>query len=96
MCLKHSILSTVKKSPQARRSGGIRTNDLCHARADVLPLDHRASPVVGGSLTDVKAKPSKINCVCKYTCYISMNTTYNILLDKYNLFKNIQTELNFC
>ena len=27
----------------------IGTQDLCIARADVLPLDHRASPVARGS-----------------------------------------------
>ncbi len=29
--------------------GGIRTHDLCHSRADVLPLDHQDYPVARGS-----------------------------------------------
>ena len=34
MCIDHC------KSPYANHSGGIRTHDLCIARADVLPLYH--------------------------------------------------------
>ncbi len=38
-----------KHTPQANHSGGIRTHNLCIARADDLPLDHRASPAARGS-----------------------------------------------
>ncbi len=49
MCVKHCILSTflspMKKKPKAYYSGGIQTHDLCHSKADVLPLDHGDYPV---------------------------------------------------
>ncbi len=35
------------------RSGGIGTHNLCIAREDLLPLDHRAGPVARGSLNPV-------------------------------------------
>ena len=35
-----------EQNPQENHSGWIQTRDLYIARADVLPLDHKASPTV--------------------------------------------------
>ncbi len=45
-CQKQQVQSLLVlwKNPQANHSGGIWIHDLCIARGDVLPLDHRSSP----------------------------------------------------
>ena len=43
-----------KKNPQANHLGGIGTQYPCIARADVLPLDHRASPLARGKCGGTK------------------------------------------
>ena len=45
-----TISKFCEQNLQANHLGGIQTHDLNTARADVLPLDHRASPVARSSL----------------------------------------------
>ena len=61
LSIVHSVLTRDLwgKNPQAYHSGRIRTTDLCIARADVLPLDYRASLVARGSISEYRNKINK-------------------------------------
>ena len=52
LCIKHCILRTfpnsVEINPKIYHSSRIQVGELCIARADVISLDHRASPVARG------------------------------------------------
>ncbi len=49
-----------ENNPRTNHSGGIRTHDVCTARADILPLDHRASPMARGRSESLAAGTAMI------------------------------------
>ena len=62
----HFTRTFVKTNPHRYYLGEIGTHDLCHSRADVLPLGYQDCPVTGGSLNHIAVAGKLLKEKCHF------------------------------